>query len=377
MPDQVPAAILDDILKRAHQVEARANALADEMIGALESVRHAILAEMARLQERYLTTDDWSAETYARKSAYLQAQREAVDALISDVYAGMGEKVRDAALDVIQTTEAASTALLASFPSSVDTFIKAGAAGISASLLADWVKTQTIDGLLINEWLAKMGRATADRVVAAGRESLIMGYGVRKTASLMRAQGIEGSVPGLEALARTFLLSASNYAREASITRLTEDSDLLKGWKYVATLDGRTCPICGADDGKFFPVDKTRPRLQRHINCRCTYVPVTKTWRDFGIDRDELPPPERPAVKHEARTVHHRDGSSSTRFKVADVEHTTENYNQWLTRQLKEDPAFVRSILGKTRFDLFKAGKITLDKMVVGNRIKRLSELSK
>lgn len=69
------------------------------------------------------------------------------------------------------------------------------------------------------------------------------------------------------------------------------------------------------------------------------------------------PPVERNAVKHEARTVHHRDESSSTRFKIAEVEHTTENYNQWLTRQLKEDPAFVRSILGKTRFELFKAGK--------------------
>lgn len=68
---------------------------------------------------------------------------------------------------------------------------------------------------------------------------------------------------------------------------------------------------------------------------------------------------------------------SSTRFKIAEVEHTTENYNQWLTRQLKEDPAFVRSILGKTRFELFKAGKITLEKMVVGNRIKRLSEVMK
>ncbi len=377
MPAEIPAEILDMLLKQAHRVEARGNALADEMIAALENVRHTILAEMARLQERYLTTDDWNAETYARKTAYLQAQREAVDALVSDVYAGMEDMIRDAALDTIQATGEVSTALLASSLPSVDTVIMAGAAGIRSTLLADWIKTQTIDGLLINEWLSKMARATADRVVAAGREALIMGYGVRKTASLMRSQGIEGSVPGLEALARTFLLSASNYAHEAGITRLAGDSDILKGWKYVATLDGRTCPVCGADDGKIFPVGKPKPRLQRHINCRCVYVPVVKTWRDFGIDLDELPPVERNAVKHEARTVHHRDGSSSTRFKVAEVEHTTENYNQWLTRQLKEDPAFVRSILGKTRFELFKAGKITLEKMVVGNRIKRLSEVMK
>lgn len=375
MPDEIPAEILDMFLKQAHRVEARANALADDMISALENVRHTILAEMARLQDRYLTTDDWNAETYARKTAYLQAQREAVDALISEVYAGMEVTIQDAALDTIQAASDISTSLLAS--SSVDRFISPGAAGISSILLMDWIRTQTIDGLLINEWLAKMGKATADRVVAAGREALIGGYGVRKTASLMRAQGIEGSVPALEAIARTFLLSASNYAHEQGILRLVGDSDNLKGWRYVATLDGRTCPVCGADDGKFFPVGKPKPRLQRHINCRCIYVAVPKTWRDFGIDLDDSPEPKRPAVKHEARTVHHRDGSSSTRFKVADVEHTTENYNQWLTRQLKEDPAFVRSILGKTRFELFRDGKITLEKMVVGNRIKRLSELVK
>ena len=212
MPDEIPAEILDMFLKQAHRVEARANALADDMISALENVRHTILAEMARLQDRYLTTDDWNAETYARKTAYLQAQREAVDALISEVYAGMEVTIQDAALDTIQAASDISTSLLAS--SSVDRFISPGAAGISSILLMDWIRTQTIDGLLINEWLAKMGKATADRVVAAGREALIGGYGVRKTASLMRAQGIEGSVPALEAIARTFLLSASNYAHE-------------------------------------------------------------------------------------------------------------------------------------------------------------------
>ena len=77
-------------------------------------------------------------------------------------------------------------------------------------------------------------------------------------------------------------------------------------------------------------------------------------------------------MKHSGRTVHHRDGSTSTAYRV---EHTTENYAQWLRRQVEEAPAFVRSILGKTRFELFKAGKITLEKMVVDGRIKRLSEI--
>lgn len=79
-------------------------------------------------------------------------------------------------------------------------------------------------------------------------------------------------------MARTFLASASNYARVTSIERLTESKGILKGWKYVATLDGRTCPVCGHDDGKVFQRDKL-PSLPRHVRCRCIVVPVVKGWR--------------------------------------------------------------------------------------------------
>lgn len=353
--------LYDDILKQAHIVEARANALADDMVKALEDVRFSLLARMAELQEKYLTSAPWEQQTLARRRAYLEAQREAVDALISQVYSGMSATVEAAAMDTMQYTAAAqATGLKAAFG------FGGGPLNVTTGMVAGWVASSTVDGLLLNEWLTTLGKSTADRIVAVGREALIMGYGTRKTAALLRAKGIEGSVPGLHNLARTYLMSASNEARDTSIEHLL--GDMLMGWRYVATLDGRTCPICGADDHKFFPVDKTRPRLPRHFSCRCLYVPAV----DEPADHKAV---ERPAVKHEGRTVHHRDGSTSTKFKVADVEHTTENYSQWLKRQMKEDPAFVRSILGKTRFELYESGKVSLDKMTVDGRIKRISEL--
>lgn len=363
---------LDATLKEAHRVEARANALRDEMVAALDATRHDLLASLARLQEKYLFTEDWQSETFTRKTAYLRAQREAVDALLAEVRAEIDGKVKEAAEDAIMSAGITATTMMEPIPA-LAPMIQAGAAGITSGLLKSWIETQAVDGLLVNEWLDKMTRDTADRLVMAGREALIMGYGTRKTASLLRTKGIEGSVPQLEAMARTFLASASNYARVTSIERLTENKGILKGWKYVATLDGRTCPVCGHDDGKVFQRDKL-PSLPRHVRCRCTVVPVVKSWRDFGIDVDDLPPVERPAVKHEAQLVRHKDGSTSSRFRVMDTEKTAETYSQWIQRQLKEDPDFVRSIFGKTRFELLAAGKLTLEKMVVDGRIKRLSE---
>jgi hypothetical protein len=82
-------------------------------------------------------------------------------------------------------------------------------------------------------------------------------------------------------------------------------------------------------------------------------------------------------VKHSAKTVHHKDGSTSTKFTVKEVGHVPAgtSYESWLRQQLDEDPAFVRSVLGKTRFELFKSGKLSLSGMITNGRIKRLSEL--
>ncbi len=377
--------IRDRILKFMHRVEARSNYLADEMRQTLESVLAEIIAQTAKLQATYLMTEKWDKEVYKRKYAYLKAQRQNVEALLEEIFSAMRPLMQDAAADVMD-----ASANLAESLTLGKILLGGGAANVSATMLQDWIETQTIEGLLINEWLKRMSADTADKIVMAGRESLVLGHSSRQAANHLREKGISGTVPKLYALARTFLLSASHHASEAAFERLGG----VHGWEYLATLDGRTCPICGADDEKYFPQGKPRPALPRHVNCRCVYIPHSsppkfpenpehKTydgnkgdylkWDIEQTTRNGIPP--RPAVKHDESTVHHRDGSTSTKFKVGSVEHTTENYSQWLRRQLREDPAFVRSILGKTRFELFKAGKITLEKMVVDGRLKKISEL--
>lgn len=76
-----------------------------------------------------------------------------------------------------------------------------------------------------------------------------------------------------------------------------ENDDIIKGVKYVGTLDNFCCPECWPLDGMEFPNDiNARPHIPRHEDCRCLYLPVTKTWRDFGLDRDEPEEPERPWI---------------------------------------------------------------------------------
>ena len=357
-----PQEFQDSILKFQHRVDARANALGDELVKALEAVQERLIGKLA-----LLPPDQSGSFTKAR----LTAQRAEVEKVLAEVYQGMGQQVRDAAGDVMQasaqhtvTTMSAATGLEVSLGH-----------GLTKDMVTLWAEANTVDGLLLNDWLGKLEAGAVYRIVSVGRQAMIEGLPVDSMARLFRSEGIEGSVPGLRGLARTFSLSASNHAREQTTEALF--SDVLAGWRRVGTLDGRTCLVCGPLDGKLYKADEPRPPLPQHWQCRCLYVAEPKTWRELGVDMDELPEGDRPAVKHDERTVHHRDGSTSTKYTVASVDRVPggTTYQAWMKGQLEKDPAFVRKVLGSARFDLFKDGKLSLNRMTAHGRILKLSEL--
>ena len=355
--------IFDEILKQVHRVEARANALSQDMLKALQASRSHIVGRLAELQARLLTGAPWEEEALFRRKAFLQAQRAEVERLILEIVKQFEPELLEASQDVWAYTQAQTLATLKSNAIGVEV----GSPRLDANAVRAWTQVNMVNGMVLSEWLDAMAADTADKVVQVGRQAMIEGMTVGQTASLLRQRGIEGTRPAIQSLARTYLLSASNYAREQAILGL--GADLNFSWLYTATLDGRTCLVCGADDGKLFKKNAARPSVPRHPNCRCTYIPVFGDATLSGV--------ERPATKHDERTVHHRDGSTSTKFGVAEVEHVPaqENYGQWIRRQLEEDPDFVKQVLGRTRFDLLKKGEISLSKMVVDGRIRRLSEL--
>lgn len=83
-------------------------------------------------------------------------------------------------------------------------------------------------------------------------------------------------------IARTELLDAHRAAARQS--RLA-NKDVVKGWKWHATLSARTCPACISQHGSTHAASEPGPL--GHQQCRCTAVPVTKTWREMGIDQPE------------------------------------------------------------------------------------------
>lgn len=121
--------------------------------------------------------------------------------------------------------------------------------------------------------------------------------------------------------------SINQVANAASQQVYEANQDITKKYKYVATLDSRTSPICRALDGKEFPYGKG-PTPPQHFNCRSTTVPV--------IDYEELgftpPPPGRRASM---------DGQVPA----------DQTYGQWLEKQPK---AVQAEVLGKEKVRYFE-----------------------
>ncbi len=81
------------------------------------------------------------------------------------------------------------------------------------------------------------------------------------------------------ALVRT---SVNQVANAASQQTYQANQDVTQKYRYIATLDGKTSPICRSLDGRVFEYGKG-PTPPQHFNCRSTTVPIVN-YEGLGIE---------------------------------------------------------------------------------------------
>ena len=343
------ADLFDDMMKHAHRVESQSGALARDMIRELNDSKALIIGRLADLQEKYLKGEDFGDASYKKRRAVLKAQQAEVERVLGKVYKQAGQLTQEAAAEVMAATSEATAAAMTTHYG-----LKVGLGKLSTKAVKAWFESSTVDGLLFADWSKKLERASVDRIVSAGRQAMIQGWGVQKAARYLKQKGVEASVPGLRGLATTFMHSAAGHAREEFYKKM-EAEDIIVAYRRSGVLDGRTCLRCGPDDGQVVKAGQSRITLPEHFRCRCMWLPI--------VDMKNAKPGKRATVKHSERWVNHRDGSRSREFTPDDIGFFTGTYNEWMKRQLGDDPAFVKKVLGQKRFGLFKAGKLTLKQM--------------
>lgn len=162
-------------------------------------------------------------------------------------------------------------------------------------------------------------------------------------------QGLNQSIRNAEAVTRTITNHVSTQTRE-QVYR--DNSDIIKGVQYVATLDANTTDICMSLDGQVFDVFEG-PRPPMHYNCRSTTVPVTKSFEEMGMSLKDVPEGTRRAMNG----------------KVA----ASMTYPEWLKKQgMEGNMAVVREALGPARAKLFINGELDI-KQFVSSRYETLT----
>lgn len=232
--------------------------------------------------------------------------------------------------------------LAGSLPSQIET-VRPGAAQIVAA-----TKARPFQGRLLREWGKDIEESAFRRVrdtirmgIVEGRTTDQIVRDIRGTRAAKYADGIlQRNRRDVESVVRTAVNHTANIARQEVYAA---NADLIKGVRWVSTLDARTTTVCASRDGTVYPVD-SGPRPPAHFGCRSTTAPITKSWREMGFDIDDLP--------------------AGTRASMTGQVSAATTYQDWLKRQpvdIQED------VLGVAKAKLFRDGGMSIDRFVDRN----------
>ncbi len=212
---------------------------------------------------------------------------------------------------------------------------------IQGSPQADWWRGQSADAAFKFAALVRQGLVASEtnqqiiaRIVGKSGQPGVMDTVKRNAASLVQ----------------TAVQSVANDARRETYKA---NDDIVKGLRQVSTLDSHTSLTCVAYSGaewdlEYNPIGKKKLPFNggcpRHFNCRSLEIPITKTFKELGLN---IPEPK-------GTTRASSDGQIS-------VDTTFDGFLQ------RKGKAYQDEVLGVGRAELWRAGKITLRDLVNGN----------
>lgn len=209
--------------------------------------------------------------------------------------------------------------------------------GINApprQLLTSIVTSRPMQGRTLRQWMGDLEAAERKAIRSAITIGMVEGESIPNIVKRV-GDRVDLSRRQVTAIVQTAVNHVSNHARQAVAE---SNQDIVKAIQWHATLDGRTCPICGGRDGNTYPLE-SGPRPPAHISCRCTILTVLKSWQEMGLEAKDVPVGVRSSMNGDV---------------PADM-----RYGDWLRKQPK---AFVSDTLGPSRAKLFLDGKLPIDR---------------
>lgn len=336
----VNESLQDRAIRHALAIDRYGAGLADKVVRLLNSSDAELLEKLAG---RLAAIEERGYDLGPKSTKRLEALLSELAAINAAVYAQVHDKLVDE-LGELSEAEAGfqHKALTTSIGADLGMTLPAPAR------LRAIVEEVPFEGRLLSSWTAGMEQGRIDRVSAAIRSGMVQGETtdeivrrIRGTKAAKYTDGIlQVSRRSATSVVRTSVSHVSNVAAQET---WKTNSHVVKGWQFLATFDSRTTVTCAGLSGKVFPIGEG-PIPPRHIRCRSISVPVTKSFRELGVDADELPKGKRASM----------DGQVASDM----------TFSGWMT---SKGAATQDAILGKTRADLWRAGKLDLADFIKGD----------
>lgn len=338
------AILQDKAIDTAHDLHKYSVGVVQRMIAVLNRtdtrLTAALTEALMQIERDSFTVERLDALLYSVRQLNHQAYTELLEALQPDL----------AGLAKVQTA-AETAALKAAIPAAVQLQVPVQAIAWEQVYAA--ALSRPFQGRLLKDWASNLEAARLTGIRNTVRAGYVEGkttseiiQKVRGTRALKYADGFLNTPR--HQVAAVVQTALSHTAQTARTESYKANADLVKALRWVSTLDTHTTPMCRIRDGLTYTPDTHKPigssvpwgdgpgRL--HFNCRSVSVPVLKSYRELGLDIDEMPAGTRASM----------DGQVP-----ADL-----NYQQWFVKQPADRQ---REILGAKRYDLYQAGKVKVD----------------
>lgn len=307
------AEVRDAQLRRAVEwVRRRVHGLTGETLLTVAQLYRDAGAEMAAQLRRRI--EEYGGEATWRQDGPLAADRRAqrLASLLRQVDTVMAQLIRQAGDETLRATVASYRMTALGQTWAIDGLLPRGVQAAVPLLPDELVRAAVLfpyEGLSWFERFEGQRQVFIDRVRRAMALSQIEGDTISQaTSRLLRELGVPvgGALPvstrraaaaqaleiplrtrGLtprkhaELIARTELIRSSALGAEATYD---QNADVVARVEWIATRDGHTDAVCAALDGQSWPQASRELRTPpAHPRCRCSLLPVTKTFAELGL----------------------------------------------------------------------------------------------
>lgn len=336
--------LADKWIERQVETLRVAGELGNYSVIQLEALEKRVLARLAR-------TD----LTVFQSSRLTRALRE-IRGIITEVTTALGKKLEK---DFAEIADIATTTAARDINSAVRADIATGnGVNIRALKASEFInithttREDVIGSPIMGGYFQKLPQEYFNHYRRVLSEGVAIGRTMREIlADVESYPGFTGTRANLRTFVRSSVIEVHNHARRAFYK---DNADLMSGIQWLSTLDSRTSNICKALDGLTWDGDYKPvghgvrfPGSIAHPNCRSTQLPILKSLEEI-VGNKKL---AAKVAKMPASTRASMDG------QVAD----DIVYGDWLK---KKGDAFAREVLGPGRFDLWKAGQLSVRDLV-------------